>query len=74
MGKRNQRGGDSDANPRKRQKTVHEVPSSEEIYTSRQLQQLLAFDQDVKKVRHGMGFPLSFSPSSYRFPYGDLSY
>ncbi|PSS02308.1 ribosome 60S biogenesis N-terminal-domain-containing protein [Coniella lustricola] len=52
MGKRNSRG--ADANPRKRQKIVHEAPTSEEIHTSRQLQQLLSFEQDLQKARHGL--------------------
>lgn len=52
MGKRTSRG--ADANPRKRQKIVHEAPTSEEIHTTRQLKQLLAFDQDLPKARHGM--------------------
>lgn len=41
------------SNPHKRQKIVHEAPTSEEIHTSRQLMQLLAFDQDLQKARHG---------------------
>lgn len=51
MGKRTSRA--SDANPRKRQKVVHEAPTSEEIHNTRQLLQLLAFDQDLQKARHG---------------------
>ncbi|KAJ1333707.1 nucleolar pre-ribosomal-associated protein 1 [Microdochium nivale] len=40
----------------KRQKTnhVHEAPTSEEVYNSRQLRQLLAFQQDMKTTRHGL--------------------
>lgn len=53
MGKRTSRG--VDANPRKRLKIVHEAPTSEDIHTTRQLKQLLAFDQDLQKARHGMG-------------------
>lgn len=41
------------SNPHKRQKVVHEAPTSEEIHTSRQLMQLLGFDQDLQKTRHG---------------------
>jgi nucleolar pre-ribosomal-associated protein 1 len=53
MVKRN-RGADASSVPHhKRQKVVHEAPTSEEIHTSRQLMQLLAFDQDVQKARHG---------------------
>lgn len=52
MGKR-ARGQDA-SNPHKRQKVVHEAPTSEEIHTSRQLMQLLAFDQDLQKARHGL--------------------
>lgn len=55
MGKRTSRG--ADANPRKRQKIVHEAPTSEEIHNTRHLKQLLAFDQDLQKARHGMGVP-----------------
>ncbi|KAL1876555.1 hypothetical protein Daus18300_002799 [Diaporthe australafricana] len=47
------RGADA-SNPHKRQKVVHEAPTSEEIHTSRQLMQLLAFDQDLQKARHGL--------------------
>jgi nucleolar pre-ribosomal-associated protein 1 len=54
MGKRSSMGGDPAGKPRKRVKLVHEVPTSEEIHTSRQLQGLLAPDQDLKKARHGM--------------------
>ncbi|KAJ4412983.1 hypothetical protein N0V82_008622 [Gnomoniopsis sp. IMI 355080] len=52
MGKRTSRG--TDANPRKRQKVVHEAPTSEEVFNTRQLLQLLAFDQDLQKARHGL--------------------
>ncbi|KAJ4387214.1 hypothetical protein N0V93_007803 [Gnomoniopsis smithogilvyi] len=52
MGKRTSRA--ADANPRKRQKVVHEAPTSEEIHNTRQLLQLLAFDQDLQKARHGL--------------------
>lgn len=56
MGKRTSRA--ADANPRKRQKVVHEAPTSEEIHNTRQLLQLLAFDQDLQKARHGTLPPL----------------
>lgn len=51
--KKSYRGGDAEGRSRKRQKIVHEPPTSEEVTTSRQLQQLLAFDQDLKRARHG---------------------
>lgn len=47
------RGAADAANPRKRQKIVHEAPTSEDIHTSRQLSQLLMFEQDLQKARHG---------------------
>lgn len=53
MGKRVSRGGDLGGGAWKRQKVTHEAPTSEEITTSRQLQQLLAFDQDATRARHG---------------------
>ncbi|OAA55323.1 ribosome biogenesis protein [Niveomyces insectorum RCEF 264] len=40
--------------PRKRPRIVHEAPTSEEIHSARQLMQLLAFDQDVERARHGL--------------------
>lgn len=51
----------------KRQKTnhVHEAPTSEEVYNSRQLRQLLAFQQDMKTTRHGTPAP-SARPSRDR--------
>ncbi|CAN8103027.1 unnamed protein product [Discula destructiva] len=52
MGKRPSRG--ADANSRKRQKFVHEAPTSEEIQNTRQLLQLVVFDQDLQKARHGL--------------------
>lgn len=53
MGKRFSRGPDGAAASRKRQKVVHEAPTSEEIHASRQLQQLLSFSQDPVRARHG---------------------
>lgn len=53
MGKRSSRGTGSGDNPRKRLKVVHEPPTHEEIHTTRQLAQLLSFDQDLQKARHG---------------------
>ncbi|ROW13150.1 hypothetical protein VPNG_04781 [Cytospora leucostoma] len=52
MGKRGH--GTDASNPRKRVKVVHEAPTSEEIHASRQLQQLLFFEQDPQKARHGL--------------------
>jgi len=56
MGKRYSRGDGGNGNAgasRKRAKIVHEAPTFEEVYTSRQLKALLAFDQDVARARHG---------------------
>ena len=50
-----------DKNPRKRLKAVHEPPTHEEIHAARQLQQLLTFDQDPKKARHGKTLRTSIS-------------
>lgn len=61
MGKRASRGNDDSS--RKRQKIVHEAPTSEEIHASRQLQQLLIFDQDLQKARHGMPFAIAIPPT-----------
>ncbi len=52
MGKRKSRPSEVE-NPRKRPRVVYEAPTSEEIHTARQLKQLLAFDQDMRKARHG---------------------
>jgi hypothetical protein len=38
---------------RKRQKLTHDVPIGEEVTSSDQLRKLLAFDQDLQRVRHG---------------------
>lgn len=40
----------------KRQKTshAHEAPTSEDVHTSRQLRQLLSFEQDLRQSRHGL--------------------
>ncbi|KAI1083416.1 ribosome 60S biogenesis N-terminal-domain-containing protein [Whalleya microplaca] len=55
MAKRRSHGGEG-GNAGKRQKTahVHEAPTSEDVYTGRQLRQLLSFDQDLRKARHGL--------------------
>ncbi len=52
--KRSIRRDDPEDSSRKRLKVVHEAPTWEEVHTSRQLRQLLTFDQDLKKARHGM--------------------
>ncbi|ESA42852.1 hypothetical protein GE21DRAFT_5736 [Neurospora crassa] len=54
MGKRQLRGAENGDGPRKRQRVVHEAPTSEVIHTSRQLRQLLAFDPDLGRSRHGL--------------------
>ncbi|KAK5660320.1 hypothetical protein OQA88_12860 [Cercophora sp. LCS_1] len=54
MGKRVSRSGDPGLVSRKRQKVVHEAPTSEEVHTSRQLRALLTFTQDVARTRHGL--------------------
>lgn len=54
MGKRPSQGPDAGGKARKRLKVVHEAPTHEAITTTRQLKGLLAFDQDLKKARHGM--------------------
>ena len=48
--------GPEGAHAGKRQKTshVHEAPTSEDVHTSRQLRQLLSFEQDLRKTRHGL--------------------
>ncbi|WQF80528.1 Putative nucleolar pre-ribosomal-associated protein [Colletotrichum destructivum] len=54
MPKRPPRGLEGADASRKRQKVVHEVPTFEEVNHSRHLQQLLTFDQDQKRSRHGI--------------------
>jgi nucleolar pre-ribosomal-associated protein 1 len=54
MGKRPSQGAEAGGKARKRLKVVHEAPTHEAITTTRQLKGLLAFDQDLKKARHGM--------------------
>jgi len=63
MGKRFARAGDAGGASRKRQKVVHEAPTSEDVHTSRQLSQLLAFEQDATRARHGTGALLFFCSS-----------
>ncbi|KAI1265582.1 ribosome 60S biogenesis N-terminal-domain-containing protein [Xylariaceae sp. FL1019] len=38
----------------KKQKTAHDAPTSEDVYTGRQLQQLLTFEQNLQRARHGL--------------------
>ncbi|KAJ4165333.1 hypothetical protein LMH87_006968 [Akanthomyces muscarius] len=56
MGKRATSGTTSEgaAAYNKRQKTYHDVPTSEDVYDSDQLRRLLAFDQDMRNARHGL--------------------
>ncbi|KAK3390952.1 ribosome 60S biogenesis N-terminal-domain-containing protein [Podospora didyma] len=54
MGKRFTRGADAVGAPRKRQKVVHEAPTSEDINTVRQLSGLLSFNHDIARTRHGL--------------------
>ncbi|KAI0537671.1 ribosome 60S biogenesis N-terminal-domain-containing protein [Xylaria digitata] len=55
MAKRKSYGGDG-IHTGKKQKTkhVHEAPTSEEVFTGRQLRHLLTFEQDLQKARHGI--------------------
>ncbi|KAI1434441.1 ribosome 60S biogenesis N-terminal-domain-containing protein [Xylaria sp. CBS 124048] len=55
MAKRKSLGGDGH-HAGKKQKTnhVHEAPTSEEVHHVRQLQDLLTFEQDLYKARHGL--------------------
>ncbi|KAI1103127.1 ribosome 60S biogenesis N-terminal-domain-containing protein [Jackrogersella minutella] len=53
MTKRKSHGGEG-GHSGKKQKIVHEPPTSEDVYTERQLRQLLAFEQDLRKARHGL--------------------
>ncbi|KAF3061941.1 hypothetical protein GL218_04155 [Daldinia childiae] len=55
MAKRKSYGGEGSYSGKK-QKTahVHDPPTSEDVYTGRQLRELLAFEQDLRKARHGL--------------------
>lgn len=53
MAKRVANEADGEAAYRKRQKITHEVPAGEDVYSGEQLRQLLAFDQDLRRARHG---------------------
>ncbi|KAM0511293.1 hypothetical protein ACHAPE_010037 [Trichoderma viride] len=54
MGKRTSVDADGAAAFRKRQKITHDVPIGEDVNTGEQLQRLLAFDQDMRRARHGL--------------------
>ncbi|RDA95169.1 hypothetical protein CP533_1909 [Ophiocordyceps camponoti-saundersi (nom. inval.)] len=55
MGKRPSTGPQGPSAPRKRQKTaVVEPPAGEDVTSSVQLRNLLVFDQDLRKARHGL--------------------
>ncbi|KAH9887175.1 ribosome 60S biogenesis N-terminal-domain-containing protein [Xylariomycetidae sp. FL2044] len=55
MVKRKTYGGDGQYGGKKQKTThVHEPPTSEEVYTARQLGQLLTFQQDLRQARHGL--------------------
>ncbi|EEY22192.1 conserved hypothetical protein [Verticillium alfalfae VaMs.102] len=54
MVKRQLRDADAASAGRKRQRIVVETPTHEDVNNARQLRQLLAFDQDVKRARHGI--------------------
>lgn len=62
MGKRNSAVDDGAAAYRKRQKISHEVPTSEDVTSSDQLLELLSFDQDMRRARHGTLSPVSLTP------------
>lgn len=63
MAKRKSYGGDGGYSGKK-QKTahVHDPPTSEDVYTGRQLRELLAFEQDLRKARHGMLVRIQLRP------------
>ncbi|KAH8172696.1 nucleolar pre-ribosomal-associated protein 1 domain-containing protein [Sarocladium implicatum] len=54
MGKRVTHDADGAAAFRKRQKITHEVPVGEDVQDTAHLRQLLSFDQDMRKARHGL--------------------
>ncbi|KAM0270428.1 hypothetical protein ACHAQH_009447 [Verticillium albo-atrum] len=54
MVKRQLRDADAAVAARKRQRIVIEAPTHEDVNNARQLRQLLAFDQDIKRARHGI--------------------
>ncbi|KAL1874789.1 hypothetical protein VTK73DRAFT_143 [Phialemonium thermophilum] len=54
MSKRSSHGAEASEKPRKRLRVTHEPPSYEEVETSRQLRQLLTFERDAQKARHGL--------------------
>ncbi|PHH76499.1 hypothetical protein CDD80_1503 [Ophiocordyceps camponoti-rufipedis] len=54
MGKRPSSGVDGPTAPRKRQRITIDAPAGEDISSSDHLRSLLAFDQDLRKARHGL--------------------
>ncbi|KAH6659467.1 ribosome 60S biogenesis N-terminal-domain-containing protein [Truncatella angustata] len=46
--------GDTTKPPKRKRNIVVEAPTSEEVHSSRQLRQLLTFEQDLRKARHGL--------------------
>ncbi|EFW99033.1 ribosome biogenesis protein [Grosmannia clavigera kw1407] len=54
MRKRRSTAPEGDGVARKRIRVVHEAPTFEAILSARQLMQLLSFDQDIQKARHGL--------------------
>ncbi|RFU78387.1 ribosome biogenesis urb1 [Trichoderma arundinaceum] len=54
MGKRASIDADGAAAFRKRQKITHDVPTGEDVSSGDQLRSLLAFDQDMRRARHGL--------------------
>ncbi|KAI0447606.1 ribosome 60S biogenesis N-terminal-domain-containing protein [Xylaria telfairii] len=55
MAKRKSYGGDGiHAGKKQKINHVHDTPTSEEVYTGRQLRHLLTFEQDLQKARHGL--------------------
>ncbi|KIE01048.1 ribosome biogenesis protein Urb1, partial [Metarhizium majus ARSEF 297] len=54
MVKRSTHDTDGAAAFRKRQKLTQDIPTGEQVTSSEQLRQLLTFDQDMRKARHGL--------------------
>lgn len=54
MVKRSTHDTDGAAAFRKRQKLTQDIPTGEQVTSSEQLRQLLTFDQDMRKARHGV--------------------
>lgn len=45
---------DTSRPPKRKRNVVYEAPTSEEVHSARQLRQLLTFEQDMRKARHGL--------------------